>query len=659
MGYADVHSEQKLESERGNTLVEVLVAVVILGLTVTAVLGNLLTTTSVSVQHRNTANFNAALVSFAETARNTIELQNYNGGGTPPFRSCASGYTLVGAPIPSSGPPGTVVTVLGTGFTPTSGAFSGATFNGTTAGFTSQASASSGLTGDIAQFTVPNSAVPGVSYPITPFDGTHSAATSFTVTAPPGASSAQTISGDALTYDTFTATCTTESADVEQLQFDLVDNRPNNGASARQTIKVVNLNPQGLPAPPVSLAAAPPTHSPTPPSGVTGQLKLTWYPPTFQGLTNVNRYTIYRSTAAGTQGASVGSVSSSTCLPQCSYTDSNSGSGLSDGTVYYYEVTAVSTTGASQPSSQASGTTLPGVPATPTPTSGTKQVNLSWTAPAGIVSGYNVYCSTTAGSIGTKVNSAPISGTSYSDSSCNNTALTDGNHYYYEVTALNASGEGSPSTQATGITLPGSPQNVAAVPGTGSITVSWTAPTNGPVPITGYNVYCSTTPNSQGSKVNSIVISASPYSDTTCTGSPLANGTTYYFEVTTVNAGGESNPSTQTSATLTAGGAPSAPQNLVATGAKSGSTYQVNLTWNPPASGTPSGGYNVYCSVTSGVQGSLVNTTGFITATSYTATSCSGSALVAKKTYYFEVTAVNSPNLEGPPTTQQPGTTPK
>lgn len=654
MGYVDVHSEPAIESERGNTLVEVLVAVVILGLTVTAILGNLLTTTGVSVQHRNTANFNAALVSFAETARNTIELQAYNGTGTgPQFGSCASGYQLVGGPTPSSGPPGTVVTVLGTGFTPTAGAFTGATFNGTSTGFTSQASSSSGPGGDIAQFTVPNVGV-GV-YPVTPFDGTHSAATFFTVTAPPGPSSAQTIGGDALTYDTFTATCTPQSANVQQLQFDLVDSRPNNGASARQTITVVNLNPQGLSTPPVSLAAAPPTHSPTPPTGVTGQLNLTWYPPTFQGLTPVTSYNIYRSTTAGSKGPSVGSVSSTSCSTKCSYTDS----GLSNGTVYYYEVTAVSATGESQPSSQASGTTLPGAPGTPLSTGGTKQVSLTWSAPANgdAAFSYNVYCSTTPGSIGAKVNSTPISSAPYVDSTCNGASLADGSYYYYEVTALNAAGEGSPSSQATGITVPTSPQGVNATPASAAITVSWSGPTGETVPISGYNVYCSTTSGAQGPKVNPSPIGASPYNVTTCNGSSLSNGTTYYFEVTTLNAGGESAPSSpQVNATLVPPGAPTAPQNLTAQGGKSGSVYHVALTWSPPASGAPFSGYNVYCSTTSGVQGSKVNT-GLITGTTYTATSCNGSAMTKTTTYYFEVTAVNT-NGEGYPTASTPGTTP-
>jgi type II secretory pathway pseudopilin PulG len=640
MGDVDFRRERGIASERGNTLVEVLIAVVILGLTVTAVLGNLLTTTSVSEQHRNTANFGAALASFAETTRNTIELQAYNGSGTgPQYSSCASGYTLVGDPIPSSGPPGTVVTVLGTGFSPTAGVFSGATFNGSSAGFTSHASASSGPSGDIAQFTVPNVGV-GV-YSVTPFDGSHRAATSFTVTAPPAASAAQTIGGDALSYDTFNVTCTTESANVEQLQFDLADTRPNNGSGARQIIDVVNMNPQGLSAPPISVAAAPPTFSPAPPTGITGQLNVTWYPPTYQGLGTLNSFKVYRSTTSGGPwGSAVGSVLSSSCAPQCSYTDPGP---LNNGTVYYYEVTAITSTGESQPSTQASGTTLPGKPGTPTPTSGTGQVSLSWSAPANgdaPISGYNVYCSTTSGSIGAKVNPTPISGTSYTDSTCNGAALADGNYYYFEITALNAGGEGPPSAQATGITLPGTPQAVAATPTGTAISVSWTPPANGNVPIIGYNVYCSTTSGTQGSRVNSPSgsISGSPYTVPSCNGAPLLPTQTYWFEVTAVNAGGEGTPSSQVGATV---GAPSAPQNLSGSASKVRGNWQVTLSWQPPTSGGLILGYNVYCSTTQGTQGSKVNTSGYA-ASPYTVTSCNGSALANGTPYYFTVTAVNA-----------------
>ncbi len=72
------------------------------------------------------------------------------------------------------------------------------------------------------------------------------------------------------------------------------------------------------------------------------------------------------------------------------YTDT----GLTNGTAYYYEVSAVNVTGESSNSSQVSG--LPPTPADLTATASNAQVSLSWTASSGTTS-YNVKRSTTSG----------------------------------------------------------------------------------------------------------------------------------------------------------------------------------------------------------------------------------------------------------------------
>jgi fibronectin type 3 domain-containing protein len=64
---------------------------------------------------------------------------------------------------------------------------------------------------------------------------------------------------------------------------------------------------------------------------------------------------------------------------------------------------------------------------------------------------------------------------------------------------------------------------------------------------------------------------------TTYTDTSAANGTTYFYVVTAVGAGGESGNSNEASATPTAPlAAPAAPTNLVGTTA---SRTQINLTW--------------------------------------------------------------------------------
>jgi hypothetical protein len=131
--------------------------------------------------------------------------------------------------------------------------------------------------------------------------------------------------------------------------------------------------------------------------------------------------------------------------------------------------------------------------------------------------------------------------------SFNDTGLTSGTTYYYRVSAVNAVGEGNQSAEVSAtpvaVTAPNAPV-VTATAGAASVQLTWTTPANGGSPITGYNVYRSTTPGGEG---------GTPFASlgvtTTFTDSGLTSGTTYYYEVTAVNAIGEGAPSAEVSAT--------------------------------------------------------------------------------------------------------------
>jgi len=161
------------------------------------------------------------------------------------------------------------------------------------------------------------------------------------------------------------------------------------------------------------------------------QVSLTW-----NASTGATSYNVKRST---TSGGPYTKISSPTAP---SYTDT----GLTNGTPYYYVVTAVNSAGESAASSQATATpttpvTIPAAPTGLQATAGNAQVSLTWSASTGATS-YNVKRSTTSGGPYTRISSP--STTSYMD-----TGLTNGTPYYYVVTAVNSAGESNPSAQVT------------------------------------------------------------------------------------------------------------------------------------------------------------------------------------------------------------------
>jgi PKD repeat protein len=95
--------------------------------------------------------------------------------------------------------------------------------------------------------------------------------------------------------------------------------------------------------------------------------------------------------------------------------------------------------------------TAPGAPTGLTAKAGNGQVSLSWTPPAsngGVnITSYRVYRGTTSGTE-TLLTSGGCSGLG-AVTSCTDTGLTNGQAYYYKVTAVNAIGEGPRSNEAT------------------------------------------------------------------------------------------------------------------------------------------------------------------------------------------------------------------
>lgn len=355
-----------------------------------------------------------------------------------------------------------------------------------------------------------------------------------------------------------------------------------------------------VPAAPQDLSA---TTGPGP-----GEIALSWNAPLDDGGTNVTSYNLYRSTTTGGPYAVIASLTGT------AYQDT----GLGDDTAYFYVVSAVNAVGEGPAFTEAANTTFapPGAPQDVTAVAGPDpgKVSLTWSAPAddgGLpVGNYSVYRD------GLFV--ADTASTSYIDA-----GLADATTYTYTVTAWNDVGEGDASAPVSTTTfgVPSAPQNTSASagPGTGEIGLSWSAPADdGGTAVTEYIVY------RDGMFLDNTT--ATSYLD-----AGLADGTTYAYNVSAVNAVGEGPRSATVTATTFA--VPAAPENLTATAGPD--PNEVSLAWDAPADdgGTSVERYTVYRSGTSGGPwteiGTPYNTTFLDT------------GLANGTTYHYQVSAHN------------------
>ncbi len=99
-----------LRSEAGDTLIEILIAIVIISLTVTALLGALVTAITSSTTEQSLSTVDSVLNGFAQSALFEVQQPNV-------FQNCTpSPYRLIGAPMPAAGPVASSATVFVTGF---------------------------------------------------------------------------------------------------------------------------------------------------------------------------------------------------------------------------------------------------------------------------------------------------------------------------------------------------------------------------------------------------------------------------------------------------------------------------------------------------------------------------------------------------------------
>jgi fibronectin type 3 domain-containing protein len=225
-----------------------------------------------------------------------------------------------------------------------------------------------------------------------------------------------------------------------------------NGTTYFYVVSALNSAGESANSPEASAKPTAPAHAPAAPTGLTAtggnaQVSLAWAAST--GATN---YHVKRSTASGGPYIQVAAPAGT------NFTDTS----LANGTIYFYVVSALNSSGESPNSGQASA--MPTAPTQPpaAPTglqavAGNAQVALTWTASANSTS-YNIKRGTTSGGPYAEIASATT--TSFTD-----TGLTNGTTYFYVLSALNSVGQSPNSNQASA--TPTAPSN-----GTPDVTIT-------------------------------------------------------------------------------------------------------------------------------------------------------------------------------------------
>lgn len=321
------------------------------------------------------------------------------------------------------------------------------------------------------------------------------------------------------------------------------------------------------------------------PSGLTasklpGEVVLDW-----GNTAGATSYNIYRGTTSGTH------TSLATGVTVSNYTDST----VSDGTTYYYVVTATNGSESANSLEVAARTIAPFTvtgTSSPSPTS----IEISWAATTGAAT-YDIRYGTSSGSYTTTLTNRTSPATI--------TGLSAGTTYYIIVVAKNAVGSGASinSNQVSQGTPVGPPTGLVATVGNDQISLSWTA-MNG---ASSYKVYRGTTSGTYS-------LLASGNVPTSYVDSTVTNGTTYYYVVKSYN-GSDSADSTEVT------GKPIAAYSLSSLTATSATSLEVSF----PATaggdiydvryGTASGNYTTTASgVTSphAISGLAANTTYYV-----------------------------------------------
>ena len=313
---------------------------------------------------------------------------------------------------------------------------------------------------------------------------------------------------------------------------------------------------------PVNLTAAPDGDS---------AIDLSWSPPPDDGGSPITRYELQWS-----QDGTERSWRTEGRTPDAE-TRTYKDTGLSFGTTRYYRVAARNSVTLGVWSAPVSTTTLSGVPGIPRLTVRATDANtiaLTWTVPADNgdpITGYEIEWSED----GTADSWTALTNPGASDTSHDDSGLDPGTRRYYQVRAVNNTGNGSWSTARNAVTppdVPTAPTLEAEVNGQNAIDLTWEEPETRGAPISRYEIQVSTDGGTNYSRLTTPSASTRSY-----THSRLQPGDGRHYQLRAQNRAGWSEWSQPASAT-TLTGVPAAPGLT----ARSSGSSEIKLSWTKP-----------------------------------------------------------------------------
>ena len=402
--------------------------------------------------------------------------------------------------------------------------------------------------------------------------------------------------------------------------------------STQTTYKNMNLAPrttyyfgivameQGIAAPMSNEAYATTLPLPPPPYNITAapspiKIALSWQEGLEPGGLPVSSYQIFDGLTPGylTKIATTTATTSTV-------------TGLTPNTTYYFEIQAVdSSHNSSAPSNQVLVTTLalPNAPVATVAANSATRLTVTWTEsvpPNGLpISSFTVFRGPSAGSL-TKL--ATVKATSLQFIDTGGSANTT---YYYGVQATDTSQDVSPMSNVVRVTTPPMPAAPVITGATANsatkitVTFTETIPPHG-LSVSSYAIYRGTSPTGL-TKVTTRT--SSPFIDT-----GAAPSTTYYYQITASDSGGDVSPPSNT-VPVTTPPMPAAPVNVAAT---ANSSTQITVTWteNIPTGGLPISSYAIYRGLTQ---------TGLTKLATRTTNKYIDTGLTSGTTYYYAITA--------------------